>query len=187
MQTQFNPALQQSQAAAAVQQQQQQSPENLVGAEYAVVHIQEPALYVIHKRYRHSPSETEHLESLYVIDGTIYKAPTLRACLESRLAMHVHYLEEVLALVKEHAVFQPGQVMTGGASGGGYGWRVPEVNDGKSSSVAAMGKVAGAAAKNGRPLVTTVSDREFTDRVSRRLNAAVEEFAIASVTANDNT
>jgi hypothetical protein len=57
---------------------------NMVGIEYVVLLAQEPDLYVVRKQKRLSPKLTEHMESYYVLQGTIFKSPTIGDVVASR-------------------------------------------------------------------------------------------------------
>lgn len=57
------------------------------GVEYelAVQDCQPPHLFLIRKQYRASPGQAVALAYYYVLDGTIYQAPTLHAALSGRM------------------------------------------------------------------------------------------------------
>lgn len=57
----------------------------MTGTEYILSHFQEPVLYVIRKQLRTSPQSAKHMESFYVIEGSIYKSPCLADVINARL------------------------------------------------------------------------------------------------------
>eukprot|EP00026_Physarum_polycephalum_P011582 Phypoly_transcript_11817.p1 GENE.Phypoly_transcript_11817~~Phypoly_transcript_11817.p1 ORF type:complete len:283 (+),score=42.88 Phypoly_transcript_11817:74-922(+) len=80
---------------------------NLRGIEYELIHVREPALFVIRKLFRESPDRTIPRAIYYILNGSIYQAPTLFNVLNSRLSSSIFYaresLKEIAALIK----FQP--------------------------------------------------------------------------------
>jgi MED6 mediator sub complex component len=69
--------------------------------EYAVTEALDPALYVIHKRRRAAGGAVRRLAVFYVLDGSVYQAPTLHAVVSSRVARCGHHLREALELLRE--------------------------------------------------------------------------------------
>lgn len=57
----------------------------MTGVEYALLHVQEPILYVIRKQQRYSPQQTTPLADYYIIAGKVYQAPDLGSVLNSRI------------------------------------------------------------------------------------------------------
>jgi mediator of RNA polymerase II transcription subunit 6 len=53
----------------------------------------EPALFVIKKQNRISPSSAEVLEMYYVLQGVIYQSPSILDCLSTRIAKSTLYLD----------------------------------------------------------------------------------------------
>ena len=58
---------------------------NMTGLEYALLHVQEPILYVIRKQHRHSPTQVTPITDYYMIAGIVYQAPDLFSIFNSRL------------------------------------------------------------------------------------------------------
>lgn len=56
-----------------------------VGVEYVVVHAMPPELFVIHQRWRSSPTESRILECFYVLHGNIQMAADIYTILGSKL------------------------------------------------------------------------------------------------------
>lgn len=56
-----------------------------VGLEYVVVHAKPPDLFVIHQRWRSSPTQTKVLECFYVHHGNIHMAADIYTILGSKL------------------------------------------------------------------------------------------------------
>ena len=55
------------------------------GVEYELQDAQEPHLFVIKKQHRSGPKSTSPLQFYYILDGSIYQAPSLHTALSSRL------------------------------------------------------------------------------------------------------
>lgn len=66
---------------------------NMSGLEYALLHVQEPILYVIRKQHRHSPQQVTPLAEYYIIAGIVYQAPDLASVLNSRLLSAVYHIQ----------------------------------------------------------------------------------------------
>ncbi|KAI5186421.1 mediator of RNA polymerase II transcription subunit 6 [Nematocida homosporus] len=50
--------------------------EKMSGVQYVVHRAEEPYLFIIKKCYRHTPEKTVTLDYYYVMNGTVYQAPT---------------------------------------------------------------------------------------------------------------
>lgn len=57
----------------------------MTGVEYALIHVQDPILYVIRKQHRQSQTNAIPLADYYIIAGIVYQAPDLASVLNSRL------------------------------------------------------------------------------------------------------
>lgn len=55
------------------------------GVEYRLVHLQPPVLYVLRKERRESGLDARTLASYYILDGTIFQAPTVEHVITSRM------------------------------------------------------------------------------------------------------
>ncbi|KAF7280949.1 mediator complex subunit 6 [Rhynchophorus ferrugineus] len=79
---------------------------NMTGLEYALLHVQEPILYVIRKQHRHSSQQVTPLAEYYIIAGIVYQAPDLGSVLNSRLLSAVYHIqssfEEAASFSKYH-------------------------------------------------------------------------------------
>lgn len=93
----------------------------MVGVEYVLAHIQPPVVFVIRKQERRSPTETLPLEYFFIVEGSIYKAPTLYDVVGSRLTTVLHHLQQSLDKSAQCASFQPDQRL--------YKWRVADGQD----------------------------------------------------------
>lgn len=79
----------------------EQELKRFVGLEYIVVLAKPPDLFVIHKRWRVSPTEAHVLEAYYVLQGNIHMAADLYTILESRMVskpMHIRWETDVSQL-----------------------------------------------------------------------------------------
>lgn len=65
--------------------QLEQELKRFVGLEYVVVHAKPPDLFVIHQRWRSSPTQTKVLECYYVHHGNIHMAADIYTILGSKL------------------------------------------------------------------------------------------------------
>lgn len=63
----------------------QEELKRFVGVEYVVVHAKPPELFVIHQRWRSSPTQTKVLECYYVLHGNIHMAADIYTILGSKL------------------------------------------------------------------------------------------------------
>lgn len=77
----------------------------MTGVEFVVFHAHEPSLFVIRKQMRSSPEMAEHLQTYYIINGTIFQAPSLGAVLASRILKSLHYARRALRSVEQHSSF----------------------------------------------------------------------------------
>jgi mediator of RNA polymerase II transcription subunit 6 len=55
------------------------------GIEYRMVHLQPPVLYVLRKERREGGQDARALGSYYILDGTIFQAPTVEHVITSRM------------------------------------------------------------------------------------------------------
>ncbi|CAG9132888.1 unnamed protein product [Plutella xylostella] len=78
----------------------------MTGVEYALIHVQDPILYVIRKQHRQSQTNAIPLADYYIIAGIVYQAPDLASVLNSRLLSAVHHLqcsfEETMSYSRYH-------------------------------------------------------------------------------------
>lgn len=70
------------------------------GVEFVLASCQEPVLYVIKRQYRQSPERTRQEAFYYVLHGTIYMAPSLHACMTSRMDRCLFNLEAAFDILK---------------------------------------------------------------------------------------
>lgn len=57
----------------------------MAGWEYVLAHVQEPHLFILKKQKRDGPDKASAVAAYYVLDGSVYQAPTLKSVLGSRL------------------------------------------------------------------------------------------------------
>ena len=74
------------------------------GVEYRLVHLQPPILYVLRKERRESGQDPRALGSYYILDGTIFQAPTVEHVITSRMAKCVYHVKAAMGLLQKHAV-----------------------------------------------------------------------------------
>ncbi|KAJ2781822.1 Mediator of RNA polymerase II transcription subunit 6 [Coemansia javaensis] len=86
----------------------------MVGVEFAVTHADPPALFVITKSRRSSPTRTTPLAVYYILDGNAYEAPSLYSVVSSRILTSVKRVEAAFDVARAHAVFHPAT---------GYSWQ----------------------------------------------------------------
>ncbi|EME29637.1 Mediator of RNA polymerase II transcription subunit 6 [Galdieria sulphuraria] len=78
---------------------------NLVGTEYMVTNQQEPVFFVVEKVYRYNREETKTLQVFYIIQGTVYQAPSLRSLLLSRLSESFFHISESFESLQQASLF----------------------------------------------------------------------------------
>jgi hypothetical protein len=84
----------------------------MVGLEYVVVEHDDAAhnsLFVIHKRRRQSPTQTQLLVVLYVVQGNVYQAPSLADVVRFRVRAFAALLDQ-----SYRALLHGGDVVEGG-------------------------------------------------------------------------
>lgn len=57
----------------------------MTGMEYCVMESQPPKLFVIAKQLRHAPHRVSILQCFYILDGSVFMAPSVLSILSSRL------------------------------------------------------------------------------------------------------
>jgi mediator of RNA polymerase II transcription subunit 6 len=82
----------------------EQELKRFIGLEYVVVHAKPPELFVIHQRWRSSPSQTTVLECYYVLNGNIHMAADIYSILGSKL-VSVDEGQRELALMSSLLLF----------------------------------------------------------------------------------
>jgi len=85
----------------------------MTGVEYALIHAQDPILYVIRKQMRFSPTQLNHLGVYYILAGVVYQAPDIGSLINSRLLSVVQKLNTAFAEVQSYSRYSPAQ---------GYSW-----------------------------------------------------------------
>lgn len=81
--------------------------EDMVGVEYVVHKVVAPRLYVIHKRLRHDQTDVDVLASYYVLDSTIYQAPSLLSLLKCRLTSSLAYINDAVQMATDNLRYDP--------------------------------------------------------------------------------
>ncbi|KAJ2586635.1 Mediator of RNA polymerase II transcription subunit 6 [Coemansia sp. RSA 1722] len=103
MQTQFNDL-----------QQASYNLSSMVGIEFAVTHQEPPALFIITKFRRSSPTKVVPLAVYYIVDGNTYEAPNLYSIISTRMLSSVKKVEEAFEIARKHSEFHPSI---------GYSWK----------------------------------------------------------------
>lgn len=95
---------------------------NMQGIEYVLVGVQDPILYVIRKRHRHSPTQVTDLQDYYIIAGVVYQSPDLCTVINSRLLNTVHHIQSAFDEALSFSRYHPSK---------GYWWEFknPEQNE----------------------------------------------------------
>eukprot|EP01045_Picozoa_sp_COSAG04_P014075 COSAG04_NODE_1035_length_8610_cov_7.441194_6_plen_178_part_00 len=70
------------------------------GIEYRLTHLRPPYLYVIRKEQRRADRDPRSLCSYYILDGTIFQAPTVEDVVTSRMAKCIYHLRQALSCVR---------------------------------------------------------------------------------------
>jgi MED6 mediator sub complex component len=78
--------------------------QTMVGIEYLLKEFKSPSYFLIQKVYRSSPANFSLLSELYVINGTIYQAPSLEALLHFRLTNILDNLGKAWSYCNEFAL-----------------------------------------------------------------------------------
>ncbi|EPZ31862.1 MED6-domain-containing protein [Rozella allomycis CSF55] len=71
------------------------------GIEFVLIHHQEPALFIIQKQNRSSPTSTKPLDIYMVYEGTIYQCPNAHLLLSNRILSSLYHLNKSFHLLKE--------------------------------------------------------------------------------------
>ncbi|KAJ1897263.1 Mediator of RNA polymerase II transcription subunit 6 [Kickxella alabastrina] len=119
MQTQFNDF-----------QQSAYDLKSMVGIEFALTHQEPPALFIITKFRRSSPTKVTPISVYYIVDGNAYEAPTLYSIVSTRMLSSIKKVEEAFEIARAHAEFHPSS---------GYSWK--ETAEQKSARKAAMKEI----------------------------------------------
>lgn len=94
----------------------EQELKRFTGLEYVLVHAKQPDLFVIHKRWRSSPTVTNTLEAYYVLQGNITMAADILAILGNKFVSTVSSLQQSLEIARNaQPDFNPRE---------GYAWRI---------------------------------------------------------------
>ncbi|KAF9471061.1 MED6-domain-containing protein [Pholiota conissans] len=72
------------------------------GVEFAVVHAQPPAFFVIQKRERLSPDEVRPLAAYFIMNNRIYQSPDVYTVLSNRLLTSLSALQSSLDILRKH-------------------------------------------------------------------------------------
>ncbi|KAJ2037611.1 Mediator of RNA polymerase II transcription subunit 6 [Coemansia sp. RSA 2337] len=100
---------------------------SMVGIEFAVTHQEPPALFIITKFRRSSPTKLVPITVYYITDGNAYEAPTLYSIVSTRMLSSIKKVEEAFDIARSHAEFHPST---------GYSWK--ETAEQKSTRNAAL-------------------------------------------------
>ncbi|PJF19236.1 putative mediator complex subunit 6 [Paramicrosporidium saccamoebae] len=72
----------------------------MTGTEFAVVRSTPPKLFVIAKQQRHSSDKVSVLSVYYILNGSIFMAPSLYAVVGNRITASLHHLGEAIDYAK---------------------------------------------------------------------------------------
>lgn len=86
----------------------------LIGEEYALIHAQDPILFIICKQRRKSPTSTTMLAYYYIINGEIMQSPDLASVINARLQTSLYHLNESFQTLLQQVQHNP--------SNGTYSW-----------------------------------------------------------------
>jgi len=84
------------------------------GEEYALVHAQEPILFIVCKQRRKSPLLTTPLAYYYIVNGEIMQSPDLASLINARLQTSLYHLNESFQALIQQVQHHP--------SNGTYSW-----------------------------------------------------------------
>eukprot|EP01113_Clastostelium_recurvatum_P047757 TRINITY_DN8574_c0_g1_i2.p1 TRINITY_DN8574_c0_g1~~TRINITY_DN8574_c0_g1_i2.p1 ORF type:complete len:261 (+),score=52.02 TRINITY_DN8574_c0_g1_i2:50-832(+) len=132
----------------------------MVGLEYVVCHVQEPVLYVIRKQWRESPTLVTARASYYVLEGSIYQAPSLHAVLSARLVQSAYNIALSFKEVASHAQFSVVD---------GYTWNWP-------SSDKAPGSTNEGVKPSTQTAKTLRDQRNDAQKMERTLTTVIAKF-----------
>lgn len=90
---------------------------NMTGVEYALLHAQEPILYIIRKQQRHSPTHVTSIADYYIIAGVVYQAPDVKSVVNSRMTSTLHHIETAFSEAISYSRYHPSK---------GYWWQFTE-------------------------------------------------------------
>eukprot|EP00514_Thraustochytrium_sp_LLF1b_P000328 CAMPEP_0184513912 /NCGR_PEP_ID=MMETSP0198_2-20121128/3680_1 /TAXON_ID=1112570 /ORGANISM="Thraustochytrium sp., Strain LLF1b" /LENGTH=233 /DNA_ID=CAMNT_0026904061 /DNA_START=347 /DNA_END=1048 /DNA_ORIENTATION=+ len=99
--------------------------QNMKGVEYRLLHTgYEPVLFVVVKQDRSSPTIVRKQELFYILDKTIYSAPTLQRLIVSRLYKCATHVQNAFEKLNSAMHFAPSEGYTWHFEGEGYDiWR----------------------------------------------------------------
>jgi hypothetical protein len=148
---------------------------NMTGVEYVVFHAHEPSsLFVVRKQRRSSPELAEHLLTYYIINGTVFQAPSLGAVLSSRILKSLHYARRALRSVEQHSTFSTTH---------GYTWDHVDLGDTQSHRLTEDAQRAAAfkAARSTEATPFNVANLfQRIDRIETATAAATQSAAAAT-------
>lgn len=94
----------------------EQELRRFVGLEYVLVHAKPPDLFVVHKRWRTSATQTQTLDVYYILHGNVTMAADLYTVLGARMLSACSALQSSLSLARNaQASFNPRE---------GHAWRI---------------------------------------------------------------
>ena len=154
---------------------------NMTGVEYVVFHAHEPSsLFVVRKQLRSSPELAEHLLTYYIINGTVFQAPSLGAVLSSRILKSLHYARRALRSVEQHSTFSTTH---------GYTWDHVDLGDTQSHRLTEHAQRAAAFKAARSTEATPFNVANLFQRIERieTATAAAAQSAAAAATAAPTT
>ena len=95
--------------------------QSMKGVEYRLLHSgHEPVLFVVVKQERSSPQLVRRQEIFYILDKTIYKAPTLARLIVSRVAKSAAHMQNAFDQLAQASRYAPAEGYTWDFAGDGY-------------------------------------------------------------------
>ncbi|CAK7901584.1 mediator of RNA polymerase II transcription subunit 6 [[Candida] anglica] len=123
----------------------------MVGIEFAIVHVKEPGFWIIRKQNRLSPTSTIVQQDYYIIGANIYQAPKVYDILSSRLLSSIRSVKSSLDLLNKLSNYDVGY--------GGHSY--PSINDrsniDQSVTMTNTNTVANTVANTATPMIMTPS------------------------------
>lgn len=147
------------------------------GIEYALIHRQDPILYIIRKHLREGPNELRPLQEYYIIaPGHIYQAPDAAAVITYRLLTAVHHLGKAFDEASQKAAYHPSS---------GYYWKTNGSSDELTKKDSSKDKILTHAQRVRFDTIFPNYHDRFRSRVST--GATTQNVIPPSTTNNEST
>ncbi|CAO1628968.1 unnamed protein product [Sympodiomycopsis kandeliae] len=90
-------------SASSTQQSKEESSQQPIAAgRGGFQHVAEGTCFVVQKRQRDSPIQTQVLETYYILNGNVHMAPDLETVLQNRLTNSLHTLRQSLSIARDN-------------------------------------------------------------------------------------